>query len=59
LHAVAGVGAVVFVVLAVLAASVLRHVPPSGQSPTDQADRSPVADPASHHPKEASAQAAD
>ena len=44
LHAVAGVGAVVFVALAILAASVLHHVPPSGQTP--------AATPTTDHPKE-------
>jgi MFS transporter, DHA2 family, multidrug resistance protein len=63
LHAVAGVGAVVFVALAILAAGLLRHVPPTGQAPTGQAlPTSPTPSRRSPHnppPKEASAHATD
>jgi len=54
LHAVVGVGAAVFVALAILAASVLHHVPPSGQTPTDP---TPAATPTTDHPKKTPAHA--
>ncbi len=58
LHAVAGVGAVVFVALAILAASLLRHVPPTGQAPTGQPDAVQAAAPTAHHLKGESPHAA-
>lgn len=56
LHTAAGVGATVFVGLAVLATTALRHVPPTGEALHDQADHNdgtPIGTPgADHNPKE-------
>jgi DHA2 family multidrug resistance protein-like MFS transporter len=46
LNAVAGVGAAVFVILAVLAAAALRHVPPTGHTPAEAGSVAGEPDPA-------------
>jgi len=60
LNTTAGIGAAVFVALAILAAFALRHVPPTSESQPEQAEGIPAAAPgADHDPKEASVSALD